>query len=939
MRKKRMSDLNKKEYKDTLNLPQTAFPMKASLAQREPVTLKFWEEKKVYKTLRKMRAGRNKFILNDGPPYANGHLHCGHALNKTLKDIIIKARSFAGFDAPFVPGWDCHGLPIELNVEKKWGKAGVKISKEDFRQKCREYASEQIDIQRNEFKRLGVFGDWEHPYSTMDFTYEANIIRSLSKIIQNGYLARGFKPVHWCMDCQSALAEAEVEYEDKTSMAIDVAFAFENKPNTSVVIWTTTPWTLPANEAVALNPKMEYAFVEVNQEDKIQCYLIANDLVEKTMERYGIEKYKIINTILGKELEGQKVKHPFYHDKLVPIVLGDHVTTEAGTGAVHTAPAHGPDDYLIGKKYDLPIESPVMGSGVYAPTVKIFAGEHVLKADQHVVDLLKENGALVHLNTLTHSYPNCWRHKKPVIFRATAQWFLSFDKPELRENMDKAIDSVQWIPDWGNNRMRKMMENRPDWCISRQRSWGTPITLFIHKETGDIHPDMPNLIEKIAQKVEQKGIEAWFELDSKELLGDDAESYEKVQDTLDVWFDSGVAHECVLKQRPDLAYPADVYLEGSDQYRGWFNSSLVTGVMLNNEAPFKTILSHGFTIDSQGRKMSKSIGNVIEPDQVIRDLGADVLRLWVASSDYRNELAISDEIFKRVADAYRRIRNTARFLLSNLFDFDPSQHLVKTEKLLALDQWAVLKTAQLQDEIIEAYKSFQFHVIYQKLHNFCAVELGGFYLDIIKDRQYTTQKDSLARRSCQTAMFHIVMAMTRWLAPILSFTAEEIWQHLPENSHMDNPEGKDSVFFNEWYQHPEFKAVFSLESNMNQYHWDWIIALREAVNKELEIQRTAGKIGSSLAADLILTVNETTREKLNAFGKELRFIFMTSGVTIKDANAGSQEYSIEVQASPNEKCIRCWHRCEDIGNFAEDPELCGRCVENVEGVGEVREFA
>lgn len=927
----------KKVYKDTLNLPQTEFPMKASLAQREPVTLKYWEEKQIYQTLRQMRAGREKFILNDGPPYANGHLHCGHALNKTLKDIVVKSRSMSGYDAPFVPGWDCHGLPIELNVEKKWGKAGVKISKEEFRQKCREYAHGQIDIQREEFKRLGVFGDWENPYSTMDFTYEANIIRSLSKIIQKGYLARGFKPVHWCMDCQSALAEAEVEYEDKTSMAIDVAFVFEKKPNTSVIIWTTTPWTLPANEAVALNAKMEYSFVDTGEHG----YLIASDLVEKTMDRYGIKHYKIIEKILGKELEGQKLQHPFYEDKLVPIVLGEHVTTEAGTGCVHTAPAHGPDDYLIGKKYDLPLESPVMGSGVYAPSVKILAGQHVLKADQLVVDLLKQNETLVHLDTITHSYPNCWRHKKPVIFRATAQWFLSFEKPELRENMTKAIDSVQWIPDWGNNRMKKMMEHRPDWCISRQRSWGTPITLFIHKETGDIHPDMPNIIEKIAQLVEQKGIEAWFECDIKELLGNDAENYEKVQDTLDVWFDSGVSHECVLKQRSDLAYPADVYLEGSDQYRGWFNSSLVTGVMLNDEAPFKTILSHGFTIDAQGRKMSKSIGNVIEPEEVIRNLGADVLRLWVASSDYRNELAISDEIFKRVADAYRRIRNTARFLLSNLFDFDPSVHLVKTEKLLALDQWVVLRTAQLQAEIIEAYDIFQFHVIYQKLHNFCSVELGGFYLDIIKDRQYTTQKDSLARRSCQTAMYHIVMAMTRWFAPILSFTAEEIWQHLPINAHVDNLDKKDSVFFNEWYQHAEFKVVSAFEKTIEAFDWDWMIALREEVNKKLELQRTEGKIGSSLAADLIIYADAETQKKLAIFEGELRFIFLTSTVEVKalDKSADENAYSIEISPSTHEKCVRCWHRCEDVGCSLEDPELCSRCVENVSGKGEERLFA
>lgn len=941
----------KKEYKDTLNLPQTDFPMKANLAQREPAMLKFWEENKVYAALRKNRAGAKKFVLNDGPPYANGHLHCGHALNKTLKDIVVKSRSFSGYDAPFVPGWDCHGLPIELNVEKKWGKAGVKLSKKAFREKCREYAREQINIQREEFKRLGVLGDWENPYATMDFTYEANIIRALNKIIEKGYLVRGFKPVHWCMDCQSALAEAEVEYEDKASVAIDVQFIFEDiaalkkrleqdfPSHASAVIWTTTPWTLPANEAVALNGKMEYAFVQ----HETGCYLLATDLVEHVMQRYGIEKYNIIAKVLGEKLAGLQLKHPFYEDKLVPIVLGEHVTTEAGTGCVHTAPAHGPDDYLIGKQYNLPVECPVMGSGVYAPAVKLLAGQHVLKADPMVIDLLKEKGNVVYCDKMTHSYPHCWRHKTPVIFRSTAQWFLSFDKPHLRENILKAIDAVQWLPDWGKARMTKMLEHRPDWCISRQRSWGTPITLLIHKETGDIHPKMSSIIDTIAKKVEEQGIEAWFEWDPKTLLGAEAEQYEKVQDTLDVWFDSGVAHECVLKQRPELAYPADIYLEGSDQYRGWFNSSLITSVMLNNEAPFKTILSHGFTVDAEGKKMSKSRGNYIAPQEVIQHSGADVLRLWAASSDYRGELTLSDEIFKRVADAYRRIRNTARFLLSNLFDFDAEKHLLETEQLVALDQWIVLKTAQLQTDIIEAYESFQFHVIYQKLHNFCAVDLGSFYLDIIKDRQYTTHKESVARRSCQTAMYHIISALARWLAPILSFTAEEIWQYLPGTPNK-------SIFFEQWYNHPQFLAVLSLEKNIAQLDWPWIISVRESVNKELEMQRTAGKIGSSLAADVVFYADANAHKKLSAFQKELRFILLTSTAVVKNMQektaaalavnlATEEKLFLAVFPSEHEKCSRCWHRREDVGTVKDHPELCTRCVENISGVGEVRHFA
>lgn len=936
-----MSELNKKEYKDTLNLPQTDFPMKANLAQREPELLKFWKEQDIYHSLRKKRAGQKKFILNDGPPYANGHLHCGHALNKTLKDIVIKSRSLSGYDAPYVPGWDCHGLPIELNVEKKWGKAGVKLSKKEFREKCREYASQQLNIQREEFKRLGVFGDWENPYSTMDYHYEADTIRALSKIIQNGYLVRGFKPVHWCMDCQSALAEAEVEYEDKTSLAIDVAFKFEKSPlQTDIVyavIWTTTPWTLPANEALALNGKMEYAFVSTSK----GIYLLATDLVEQAMQRYGIEDYQIISTVLGEALEGLKLHHPFYTNKLVPIVLGEHVTTEAGTGCVHTAPAHGPDDYLIGMQYNLPVESPVMGNGVYAPSVPLVAGKHVLKVEEDIINLLKENNTLVYSQSYPHSYPHCWRHKTPVIFRATAQWFLSFKNPELLKNIEKAIDNTEWIPDWGKIRMHKMQGNRPDWCISRQRSWGTPITLLLHKETGEIHPDMANIMEHVAKKVEKKGIEAWFEWEPQELLGSDAEKYEKVSDTLDVWFDSGVAHECVLKKRPELQYPADIYLEGSDQYRGWFNSSLITSVMLNNEAPYKTILSHGFTVDAEGKKMSKSRGNYIVPKEIIDALGADVLRLWVASCDYRTELTLSDEIFKRISDAYRRIRNTARFLLANLFDFEPKIHLLETDKLLALDQWIVLKTAQLQSEIKESYESFQFHVIYQKIHNFCAVELGSFYLDIIKDRQYTTHKDSLARRSCQTAMYHIISALVRWCAPILSFTSEEIWRYLPLTH-----EKQSSVFFETWYEHPQFMAAYDLEKNIEQFDWSWIITIRESVNKALEQERAAGRIGSGLAADIIFYADAETQKKLNVVGEELRFILLTSSAVIKNLSEKTEKaidlsphLSLEINPSSHEKCDRCWHRREDVGQIEEHPTLCSRCVENIDGKGEVRLFA
>jgi len=943
---------DKHPYKETLNLPQTDFPMKANLAQREPILLKTWEEKKLYGQLRKKRSSKPKFVLHDGPPYANGHIHSGHALNKILKDIIVKSRSLGGMDAPYVPGWDCHGLPIELNVEKKWGKAGHKISAKEFREKCREYAKEQMDIQRNEFKRLGVLGDWEHPYCTMDFQYEADIIRTLGKILSKGCLVRGLKPVHWCMDCQSALAEAEVEYENKASMAIDVLFRFADKDKAAelcgvtsvhdfgIPIWTTTAWTLPANEAVALNPDIAYAVVHAGDKDLI----IASGLVETVMMRYGVEDYRVQREISGKVLEGLRLVHPFY-DKTVPVVLGGHVTVDAGTGAVHTAPAHGPDDYVIGRQYGLPVDNPVLGNGCYAGAVKDLANIHVFKVEPQILAMLTEKSVLLHSEKIEHSYPHCWRHKTPVIFRATAQWFLTFDKAELRERILDGINhEVNWIPEWGKARMVKMFEHRPDWCISRQRAWGTPMTLLIHKETGEIHPQMDQLIEKMAKRIEQSGIEAWFEWDPKEDLGEEAAHYEKVQDTLDVWFDSGVTHACVLKKNPALHYPADVYLEGSDQYRGWFNSSLTTAMMLNDNAPFKTVLTHGFTVDADGRKMSKSRGNYITPDELIKHSGADVLRLWVASSDYRTELTLSDEIFKRVGDAYRRIRNTARFLLANLFDFDPEAHLLPTQDLVALDQWMILKTAELQSEIVAAYDAFQFHVIYQKIHHFCAVELGGFYLDIIKDRQYTTHKNSFARRSCQTAMYHIISALVRWLAPILSYTAEEIWQYLPKLSE----DKEDSVFLLEWYQHPQFLKAAELSKAALKHDWEWVIQVRESVNKELEVRRTEGKIGSSLEARVMFYADETEKRKLETFGNELRFLLLTSKAEVKNLNEktsrallveNADNLYLEIQTLEDPKCARCWHRSDEVGKNEQYPDICFRCIENITTEGEKRCFA
>lgn len=930
------------DYKNTLNLPNTGFPMKASLAQREPQMLSDWQASGVYEKIRAKRANQKRFILHDGPPYANGHLHCGHALNKILKDIIVKSKTFSGFDAPFVPGWDCHGLPIELNVEKKSGKAGVKISAPEFRKKCREYAASQIDIQRDEFQRLGVFGDWQNPYATMDYNYEANILRALGKIIANGHLHQGFKPVHWCIDCGSSLAEAEVDYEDKTSSSIDVAFYAQDarsvlsKINSDlaekpviVPIWTTTPWTLPANEAVCLHPDLNYTLVDVGD----HYFLIATDMVDSVMARYGIDAFTQSATAKGQVFEHVLLKHPF-NERYVPIVLGMHVTTESGTGCVHTAPAHGPDDYKIGLAYKLPSINPVMANGCYAADVPLFAGLSVLKVNAQVLDVLREHAALLHDEMLSHSYPHCWRHKTPVIFRATPQWFISMDNMGLRKQLLEQIGTVNWVPDWGKARIESMVETRPDWCVSRQRAWGTPMPLFIHKETRLLHPDTATLIEQVALRVEQGGIDAWFDLDAAELLGNDAQNYEKVKDTLDVWFDSGVSHFCVLKQGDGLGFPADVYFEGSDQHRGWFNSSLTTSVAMHGVPPYKTVLTHGYTVDAEGRKLSKSKGNYVALDKMIAQHGADILRLWVASTDYRNEVSISDEIIKRNGDAYRRIRNTARFLLANLFDFSPEKDCVPADKLIELDRWAIKRTQELQAEILAAYEQYNFHVIYQKIHNFCAVDMGSFYLDIIKDRQYTTSVDSVARRSCQTAMYHIVKALTLWLAPILSFTAEEIWQAIPGNA-------GESVFLEEWYQN------WPVLSDVNMDDWTQIHAIRDEVNKALEATRQAGLIGSGLVADVTLYANEPVKSVLDRLSNELRFVLITSSARVLPM----QDYptdavlnetlgvAIHVKASDAAKCERCWHRCDDIGENAQHPELCQRCVGNITGHDEARCFA
>jgi isoleucyl-tRNA synthetase len=930
------------EYKETLNLPVTSFPMKANLAVRELQMLEDWQTKGIYEKIRQVRAGAKRFILHDGPPYANGHLHCGHALNKILKDIIVKAKSLSGFDSPFVPGWDCHGLPIELNVEKKLAKAGVKLSASEFRAKCREYAASQIDIQRDEFIRLGVFGDWQHPYVTMDYSYEANIIRALGKVIENGHLQQGFKPVHWCINCGSALAEAEVEYEDKTSPSIDVAFLAVNPQEFSAVIadslpvkpvivpiWTTTPWTLPANEAVCVHPEIDYVLVDAKE----HYFLIAAALLESVMVRYGIESYQVIGRASGQLFEHMLLQHPFYERK-VPIILSKHVTTDSGTGCVHTAPAHGPDDYQVGLAYNLPLINPVMGNGCYTEEVPLFAGLSVLKANDKLIEVLREHKTLLHEESLRHSYPHCWRHKTPMIFLATPQWFMAMDKNGLRRAIAAQIEQVKWVPDSAKGRIANMIATRPDWCLSRQRAWGTPMPLFVHKVTRELHPETISLLKQVAKRTAEKGIDAWFTLDIAEFLGPDAVHYEKLTDTLDVWFDAGVSHYCVLKQNEALGLPADVYLEGSDQHRGWFNSSLTTAVAIYGEAPYKTVLTHGYTVDAEGRKLSKSKGNYIALDKLVNQHGADILRLWVSSTDYRHEVSISEEIIKRNADAYRRIRNTARFLLANLFDFVPDEHCLLPSQLVELDRWAIKRCQDLQKDIIEAYKNYHFHLIYQKIHNFCAVDLGSFYLDVIKDRQYTTAKNSIARRSCQTAMFHIVHALTRWLAPILSFTAEEIWQFIPG-------ERSESVFLTQWYN--DWPTI----EDVDLAFWQELQAIRDEVNKALESERKKGVIGSSLAADLTLYADGQTLPLLSKLGDELRFVLITSAAAVKPMNQCKGEVlrnedldvAIAVSASPYEKCSRCWHRREDVGSNSQYPELCKRCAGNISGQDEKRYFA
>ncbi|MFT7179300.1 MAG: isoleucyl-tRNA synthetase [Oceanospirillaceae bacterium] len=928
------------DHKSTLNLPQTAFPMRGNLAQREPQILKKWQQMDLYNKLRVAGKGREQFILHDGPPYANGDIHIGHAVNKILKDIIVKSKTLSGFDAPYVPGWDCHGLPIEHKVEQKIGKAGNKVSHAVFREKCRIYAEKQVAGQMADFVRLGIIGDWENPYKTMRFETEANIIRSLGKIVENGHLVKGYKPVYWSVVGASALAEAEVEYQDKVSLSVDVrysvldqqawnqAFGVVTDLPTSVVIWTTTPWTLPSSQAVSMNAEFDYVLVQVNGE----CQVFAKDLVASSMARYGIEDFEVLGEAKGLVLENLVLQHPFYDERLVPVILGVHVTTEAGTGSVHTSPDHGVDDFNVGRTYGIGTLNLVDDNGVFVDAAGEFSGAHVYKVDDQVVAALEAHGTLVHQAKITHSYAHCWRTKTPLIYRATPQWFISMSENGLLEKALDAVKDVAWHPEWGAARISGMLSSSPDWCVSRQRTWGVPITLFVNRQTQELHPRTAELFEEVAQKVAKNGIEAWFELDAADILGEEAADYQKVTDTMDVWFDSGTTHYSVLEQRPELRFPADLYLEGSDQHRGWFQSSLKTSIAMHGVAPYKGVLTHGFTVDGQGRKMSKSIGNVMSPQKVCNTLGADIIRLWVAATDFSAEMAVSDEILNRTADAYRRIRNTARFLLSNLNGFTPADNLVAVDDMLALDQWVLGRAAELQTEIEAAYHSYNLHAVYQKITHFCSQDLGGFYLDIIKDRQYTCGADSLPRRSAQTAMYHLIETMTRWMAPILSYTADELWEHIPGNR-------AESVQLDVWYDIPRAKAT-----SMTADYWTQIMAVKQAVNKSLELQRNVGVIGGSLSAEITLYAAPELRAQLLQLGDELRFVLLTSKASLEAGENGGAETELaglrlDILATEHVKCERCWHHREDVGVVAAEPELCGRCIDNVSGAGEVRKFA
>ena len=934
-----------KEARATLNLADTAFPMRGDLPKREPGWIADWQKNGLYQKIQAHTKGRPRFVLHDGPPYANGDIHIGHAVNKILKDIIVRSKVLAGFDAQYVPGWDCHGLPIEHQIEKLHGRS---LPADEVRKLCRVYAAEQVARQKKDFIRLGVLGDWDNPYLTMNFSAEANEIRALGKMLVDGYLYMGLKPVNWCLDCRSALAEAEVEYEDKNSPAIDVAFEVHSSHAAQVakafgldhlegpafaVIWTTTPWTLPANEAVSVHPTVEYVLVATEKGNLI----LGADLYEDALKRYALEG-QVIGRGTGAALEHVLVRHPFY-DKDVPIICGEHVTTDAGTGMVHTAPAHGVDDFNIGKKYGLPVENPVGDDGRFLQKTlplpeTALAGLSVWEANPKVLETLRNKERLLAEIKLNHSYPHCWRHKTPIIFRATTQWFVGMDTPPkpgastLRHLAEMAVADTNFYPAWGRARLEAMIRNRPDWCVSRQRNWGVPIPFFLNKETNELHPRTPELIEEVARRVEEQGIEAWFQLDPVELLGEEAKDYRKLSDTLDVWFDSGTTHWHVMRgsHANEHDFPADLYLEGSDQHRGWFQSSLLTGCALDGKAPYKGLLTHGFVVDGKGRKMSKSVGNVIYPQEVADKMGAEILRLWTANTDYSGELTISDEILKRVVEGYRRIRNTMRFLLANTDDFNPASDSVAVEDMLEIDRYAIEMVRALQTTIQADYDRYDFHHIVQSLQTFCSEDLGAFYLDVLKDRLYTTAPNSRARRSAQTALWMITQTMLRLMAPILSFTTEEIWTLLAKKQ-AGLPE---SIMLSDATVLPAVAGADALSAK-----WDRIRAVRAEVAKAMEAVRTEGGIGSSLQAQVAIVAPAEDAAALSSIGDDLKFVLISSQATVTEGAA----LQIAVTASSHAKCERCWHQRESVGQNAENTGWCDRCVSNVHGTGEVRHYA
>ncbi|CAM5392934.1 Isoleucine--tRNA ligase OS=Eoetvoesiella caeni OX=645616 GN=ileS PE=3 SV=1 [Eoetvoesiella caeni] len=956
MRRTLANILPSMDYRNTLNLPESPFPMRGNLAKREPGWVAEWEENKVYAAIRAASKGRPKFVLHDGPPYANGDIHIGHAVNKILKDIIVKSRSMAGYDAHYVPGWDCHGMPIEIQIEKKYGKH---LPVAEVQAKARAYAQEQIERQRQDFKRLGVLADWDRPYLTMNHSNEADELRVLARIMEKGYVFRGLKPVNWCFDCGSALAEAEVEYADRKDPAVFVAFQFGDKTKLAhafgltevedgaAVIWTTTPWTLPANQALNVHPELNYSLVRLTQPRATgPLLLLATDLVASCLEQWQ-SSGEIIATTTGSALTNLEFKHPLYdadpgYQRMSPIYLGDYVTLEAGTGVVHSAPAYGVDDFISCKAHGLAddqIISPVMGDGHYVESLPLFGGLTIWKANPEIVKALENAGSLLKHESLNHSYMHCWRHKTPIIYRATSQWFAGMDRQPtegktLREAALAGIEQTEFYPAWGRARLHAMIANRPDWTLSRQRQWGVPMAFFVHKETGALHPRTGELLELVAQRVEKSGIEAWQSLDPRELLGDEADQYEKNRDTLDVWFDSGSTHATVLggknhtfkgSHADELKWPADLYLEGSDQHRGWFHSSLLTSSMLYGAPPYKALLTHGFVVDGAGRKMSKSVGNVIAPQKVSDSLGAEILRLWTASTDYSGELSISDEILKRVVEGYRRIRNTLKFLLGNVSDFDIRADAVPLDQMFEIDRYALAMTEQMQRETLANFKRYEFHPAVARLQIFCSEDLGAFYLDVLKDRLYTAGQNSVARRSAQTALYHITHTLLKLMAPILSFTAEEAWKDLHGTA--DAP----SIFTELFHALPD-----QVDAGVLAEKWQRLREIRADVMRKIEDVRGTGEIGSSLAAELDIHAGEDDYNLLASLEDDLRFVFIVSRATVHRQPEGLR---IQVAPSAAQKCERCWHHRDDVGSNPDHPTICGRCASNLFGKGELRQYA